>query len=61
MKSRRSPPRWSRMKRLVTERDAKKIKSKGKYIKTIILKDIKKAGVMFKYQNATYIEWVNIL
>jgi len=49
------------MKRLVTERDAKKIKSKGKYIKTIILKDIKKAGVMFKYQNATYIEWVNIL
>jgi hypothetical protein len=46
----------NKLRRLVTERDAKTIRKKGKILK-VIKTDFGKIGLIRKYKGATYSEW----
>jgi hypothetical protein len=50
--------KYSRMKRLVTERDAKKIRRHGKLMGSFIATRIGMKAYRYRYKNATYLEWI---
>jgi len=49
--------RYSKMKRLVTERDAKRIRKHGKVKNAGYIARFGKSFKVYKYKNATYTEW----
>jgi hypothetical protein len=56
----KSPPKYDlKLKRLITERDAKRVRAKGKIIENKYFPKFEKIMRIRKYKGATYIEWVH--